>query len=613
MFYAHFVLSKKGPLGKLWLAAHWEKKLSKAHIYDIDIENSVDDILNPQSKMALRTSGHLMLGVVRIHNRKAKYLLADCNEAFVKIKMAFRPGVDETGVDLPEQAAFNAITLPDVFQDFDTSLADFGDFTIPTNFTMNQSRLDEITLKEDVGTIRLPTLETDGFGDGTFDDREILRNASSFLNLPGLEGGLLQKDKSIDPLQSLDFEKDAFLNSALGDPPSVMTDAFDPPSVMPPSVMSSVIDSVAPVDSVQPPRFSENTMLGINQTNDQTTLINPNENAFILEPLEIQNKDIRLKKKRKLVIDDNIKIQAAVMKAQMEDTGDVTTQLDLAPPSKKLMIWKETGNVEKLFALPGRQATCTTVAYFYGKHLKAEVPLEYKPDETLEPMQIEDETIEQMRDSRATRAKARESKRLEEKSSIVGNAMVSPAIAFQEPPTPALVDNVSLNMDPPTPVIVDTNLQDATNHDFAVPSVQNDHDFHDDGIGAFFGDLSPGSPGSVGEPGSVPPENPADDAIFQQEIESDHEDDETAEEQEDRRWNKRTQQMVSILGRHLLSKDYVSFKAISKANNRKTAAAKFYTLLVLKKHSGVEVDQLQPFTDIIISKGSDFQSLAIKS
>lgn len=43
--------------------------------------------------MALRTSGHLLLGVVRIYHRKAKYLLADCNEAFIKIKMAFRPGV----------------------------------------------------------------------------------------------------------------------------------------------------------------------------------------------------------------------------------------------------------------------------------------------------------------------------------------------------------------------------------------------------------------------------------------------------------------------------------------------------------------------------------------
>ena len=48
--------------------------------------------------MALRTSGHLLLGVVRIYHRKAKYLLADCNEAFIKIKMAFRPGEAWAGI-----------------------------------------------------------------------------------------------------------------------------------------------------------------------------------------------------------------------------------------------------------------------------------------------------------------------------------------------------------------------------------------------------------------------------------------------------------------------------------------------------------------------------------
>ena len=37
--------------------------------------------------MALRLSGQLLLGVVRIYSRKAKYLLDDCNEAILKIKM----------------------------------------------------------------------------------------------------------------------------------------------------------------------------------------------------------------------------------------------------------------------------------------------------------------------------------------------------------------------------------------------------------------------------------------------------------------------------------------------------------------------------------------------
>jgi cohesin complex subunit SCC1 len=93
--------------------------------------------------MALRLSGQLLLGVVRIYSRKAKYLLDDCNEALLKIKMvcglllrsgilnrsaphqAFRPGV----VDLTEdQLAVNrnAITLPTSNLDLDILLPDMN-------------------------------------------------------------------------------------------------------------------------------------------------------------------------------------------------------------------------------------------------------------------------------------------------------------------------------------------------------------------------------------------------------------------------------------------------------------------------------------------------------
>lgn len=40
-----------------------------------------------QAPMALRLSGQLLLGVVRIYSRKARYLYEDCNEALMKIKM----------------------------------------------------------------------------------------------------------------------------------------------------------------------------------------------------------------------------------------------------------------------------------------------------------------------------------------------------------------------------------------------------------------------------------------------------------------------------------------------------------------------------------------------
>lgn len=42
------------------------------------------------------------------------------------------------------------------------------------------------------------------------------------------------------------------------------------------------------------------------------------------------------------------------MKNQLSDTSDIITTLDLAPPTKRLMHWKETGGVEKLFALPAQ-------------------------------------------------------------------------------------------------------------------------------------------------------------------------------------------------------------------------------------------------------------------
>lgn len=92
MFYSQIILAKKGPLGKVWLAAHWgDKKLARPQIFNTDIEASVESIVHPQVPLALRVSGHLLLGVVRIYSRKVKYLMQDCQEAMVKIKMAFRP------------------------------------------------------------------------------------------------------------------------------------------------------------------------------------------------------------------------------------------------------------------------------------------------------------------------------------------------------------------------------------------------------------------------------------------------------------------------------------------------------------------------------------------
>jgi len=93
MFYSETLLSKTGPLARVWLSANIERKLSKQNVLQTNIENSVNAIVDQgQAPLALRLTGQLLLGVVRIYSRKARYLLDDCNEAILKIKMV-RSGV----------------------------------------------------------------------------------------------------------------------------------------------------------------------------------------------------------------------------------------------------------------------------------------------------------------------------------------------------------------------------------------------------------------------------------------------------------------------------------------------------------------------------------------
>lgn len=92
MFYSETLLAKTGPLARVWLAANIERKLTKQNILQSNIESSVHTIIDTdQAPIALRLSGQLLLGVVRIYSRKARYLLDDCNEALMKIKLVSQP------------------------------------------------------------------------------------------------------------------------------------------------------------------------------------------------------------------------------------------------------------------------------------------------------------------------------------------------------------------------------------------------------------------------------------------------------------------------------------------------------------------------------------------
>ncbi|MEQ2202640.1 hypothetical protein XENOCAPTIV_010341 [Xenoophorus captivus] len=107
---------------------------------------------------------------------------------------------------------------------------------------------------------------------------------------------------------------------------------------------------------------------------EQTTLVHNEEEAFALEPIDITGmphyfirrlftyvcflffavKETKAKRKRKLIVDSVKELDSKTIRAQLSDYSDIVTTLDLAPPTKKLMMWKETGGVEKLFSLPAQ-------------------------------------------------------------------------------------------------------------------------------------------------------------------------------------------------------------------------------------------------------------------
>ncbi|KAH7027340.1 Rec8 like protein-domain-containing protein [Microdochium trichocladiopsis] len=188
MFYSETLLQKTGPLARVWLSANLERKLSKTHILQSNLTDSVDAIITPnQAPMALRLSGQLLLGVVRIYSRKARYLLDDCNEALLKIKMAFRTTGNN---DLPENlgvANREALMIPDRITPAD-NLNTLPAFTMPnadfllsqmdevdatpssTNFGKARSRPSnnrDINLQEDYNNSQF--LQTDNFDDNGLD------------------------------------------------------------------------------------------------------------------------------------------------------------------------------------------------------------------------------------------------------------------------------------------------------------------------------------------------------------------------------------------------------------------------------------------------------------
>lgn len=88
MFYAHFVLSKRGPLAKIWLAAHWDKKLTKAHVFECNLESSVESIISPKVSASENACQITLMTTCTFDVRYQA--CSKASRAFFTVKISFR-------------------------------------------------------------------------------------------------------------------------------------------------------------------------------------------------------------------------------------------------------------------------------------------------------------------------------------------------------------------------------------------------------------------------------------------------------------------------------------------------------------------------------------------
>ncbi|KHJ47832.1 Rad21 / Rec8 like protein [Trichuris suis] len=568
MFFTQYVLAKKGPLAKIWLAAHWEKKLTKAQVYETNIDSAIESILDPKVNMALRTTGHLLLGIVRIHSRKTKYLLADCNEAFLKIKMAFRPSIRM--IDLEEEVTETepvGITLPEVFRDLDSALPDFGMGTIPEDLAAVQGRYEQITLKEELPHSSIEV--EDDFGESSaLESLELAREGlSSGFDFATTSGLMLKDNDNRLSIGGIDMNA-PILDDGFG---GQLTDVgFDsglhffgteqfetsaPPATAKEGEKSAEVIQESVDQQQQQQTTVEKTASTVGLSPQQvTTLFLNDEEAFILEPVDATfNKTTerhRGKRKRRLLVDTVKCISGDDFKAQLSYDKDTITRLEIAPYTRSLLKMRETGSLDKLWNNSSLLYRSSALSGRYAKTI-GNMPKKTKAQ------LLHDETG----------------------SDIELGRMYEESMGF--------------------------SMMDAANATAALPPIQ-EFDLATDAVSEV---------NALSDMGSVQMPIETDSAettpqprrskkpsskrsAFSRSLTS-----EASSELGERsyRWTKKSQQLLNQILNKTKIQGEVTFKAVTKGNDKKSAAQKFYNLLELNKWNAVCVKQTEPYSDIYIT------------
>ncbi|NXT54309.1 RD21L protein, partial [Pluvianellus socialis] len=624
MFYMHLLVNKRGPLAKIWLAAHWERKLTKAHIFECNLETTVEKIISPKFTIALRTSGHLLLGVVRIYHRKAKYLLADCSEALTKMKTAFRPGL----VDLPEEnfeAAYQSITLPEEFHDFETPLPDLNAIDVAEHFTLNQSRAEDITLTEDYEsnillcdrTFGERNEEPEALRKQSFFDGSILTSSNSLVadhNSASVNG-----DKAAPREDAYCFEHDCFgdeedaadmIEILLRDEQNgldkdilEMEEERSLSQDLPENSTASEFRVSAPFES----NCADTAVKKVSCLMNETALLVEEEQGFVLEPVDdtavTQRK--KNKRKRKLLVDVNKELGCNAIYNQLNNCTDILVTLDLAPPTKKTMMWKKSGGVDKLLSHPTQPVFHAELQTLFAKCFK-----NHGFNTRRKGIQKESEMEEARKEQDNTEEPSylQESAHSETERKIRNDSFILTSQNNRNETD----DNCGETIQ--GPFRCEKRQGRNSNSEILLENVYYNKFFEQNYQGGTA--LSESSSLVNDSLGREPETRQAElanvcllkaDNLFQNRTELTR----NRKDSEEVRWSKRTLQLLKTLQVPHLKRSGLrafSFRELCRKNNRKEVAAKFYIFLVLKKQSVIELSQGSPFADITATLSPKFDA-----
>ncbi|XP_064876602.1 double-strand-break repair protein rad21 homolog A-like isoform X2 [Oncorhynchus nerka] len=507
-----------------------------------------------------------------------------------------------------------------------------SDIDVTKQFTLNQSRVEEITMREEVGNLNL--LQEIDFADFGMDDREMMREESAFevdiIHGASASNLLLDPETSeaqiTDKSNHLEYDdqyKDDFGEIPMADSEGGMLvdkllsnkdggGIFDDPPAITESVLrlqehdvEDDFDALSPGGPDSPDSGPAEPLPAMQDQTEQTTLVHNEEEAFALEPIDITVKETKAKRKRKLIVDNLKELDSKTIRAQLSDYSDIVTTLDLAPPTKKLMMWKETGGVEKLFSLPAQPLWNSRLLKMFTRTLTPLVPDEMRKRRKGGEADSLDEFLKDLENPEVPREEVMQrdiidQTILEEPSVLQASAMEGSRTTLDESvmPPPSSMHGQKRKAQDTEPALPMGTLEQAANHSGVSQQL----------------DITV----------ELPPEDstnlsqfPELDLIGEKKDKKEGEDDSDEEDEEgqageqareERRWNKRTQQMLHGLQRVMAKTgaQQISLLDLCRNNNKKQAAAKFYSFLVLKKQQAVELNQTEHYSDIIATPGARF-------